>query len=97
MRCRWPADWYACVCAETFADTVPNYAMLPRVRKNLAGQEIDRHAARANGVAPGLDTRELTDEELLLTSPIVYGFSFSDKQWCASCPLSPCAPLCIPR
>ena len=66
---------------ETFADTVPNYLMLPRVGKNLAGQDIDRHAARARGVS-GADARELTDDELLLTSPIVYGFSFSDKQWC---------------
>ena len=26
----------------------------------------------------------LTDEELLLASPIVYGFSLSDKIWCRS-------------
>ena len=58
--------------------------MLPRVTKNLAGQDIDRHAQRANAVVvadPSTD-RELTEEELLLTSPIVYGFSFADKQWC---------------
>ena len=71
--------------AETFADTVPNYPMLPRVTKNLAGQDIDRHAQRANAtvVVDATLDRELTDDELLLTSPIVYGFSFSDKQWCA--------------
>ena len=78
------------VCStETFADMVPNYPMLPRVSKDLAGQDIDRHAARARGVAPGTGSgtgsRPLTDEELLLTSPIVYGFSFGDKQWC-ECP-----------
>ncbi|KAI0703900.1 P-loop containing nucleoside triphosphate hydrolase protein [Cerioporus squamosus] len=67
--------------AETFADTVPNYPMLPRVSKNLAGQDIDRHAQRARAHLADADKRDLTDEELLLTSPIVYGFSFSDKQW----------------
>ena len=58
--------------------------MLPRVTKNLAGQDIDRHAQRANAtiVVDATPNRELTDEELLLTSPIVYGFSFSDKHWC---------------
>ncbi len=60
--------------------------MLPRVTKNLAGQDIDRHAQRANAivVVDAAPNRELTDEELMLTSPIVYGFSFSDKQWCES-------------
>ena len=56
--------------------------MLPRVSKNLAGQDIDRHAQRSQARLAEADMRELTDEELLLTSPIVYGFSFSDKQWC---------------
>ena len=71
--------WYF---VETFADTVPNYAMLPRVTKTLSGQDIDRHAQRANAsAAANVETRELTEEELLLTSPIVYGFSFADKQW----------------
>ena len=72
--------------ADTFADTVPNYPMLPRVTKNLAGQDIDRHAQRANAtvVVDATSDRDLTGEELLLTSPIVYGFSFSDKQWCES-------------
>ena len=56
--------------------------MLPRVSKNLAGQDIDRHAQRSQARLAEADMRELTNEELLLTSPIVYGFSFSDKQWC---------------
>ena len=61
--------------------------MLPRVVKTLSGQEIDRHALRANAAAAdsSWEVRDLTDEELILTSPIVYGFSFSDKQWC-ECP-----------
>ncbi|KAH9903164.1 P-loop containing nucleoside triphosphate hydrolase protein [Cubamyces lactineus] len=68
---------------KTFADTVPNYPMLPRVTKTLSRQDIDRHARRAatgtSTVDP--DARPLTDEELLLTSPIVYGFSFTDKEF----------------
>ncbi|CDO77722.1 hypothetical protein BN946_scf184969.g73 [Trametes cinnabarina] len=68
---------------KTFADTVPNYPMLPWVSKTLSGQDIDRHARRAIARAstPDPDARALTDEELLLTSPIVYGFSFSDKEF----------------
>ncbi|KAL1948228.1 hypothetical protein VTO73DRAFT_12303 [Trametes versicolor] len=68
---------------KTFADTVPNYPMLPRVSKTLSGQDIDRHARRAAAATSSADpdARELTDEELILTSPIVYGFGFADKQW----------------
>ncbi|KAI8996643.1 P-loop containing nucleoside triphosphate hydrolase protein [Trametes punicea] len=68
---------------KTFADTVPNYPMLPRVTKTLSGQDIDRHARRttANAATQDPDARPLTDEELLLTPPIVYGFSFSDKEF----------------
>ncbi|KAI0752423.1 P-loop containing nucleoside triphosphate hydrolase protein [Daedaleopsis nitida] len=67
---------------KTFADTVPNYPTLPRVMKNLAGQDIDRHARRARQAnAHSEDIRELTEDELLLTPPIVYGFSFADKHW----------------
>ncbi|OBZ76249.1 hypothetical protein A0H81_02954 [Grifola frondosa] len=72
---------------KTFADIVPNYPKLPHVTKTLSGQDIDRHALRANSVAatsvmiPSAETRELTEDELMLTSPIVYGFSFADKQW----------------
>ncbi|KAI0325822.1 P-loop containing nucleoside triphosphate hydrolase protein [Cubamyces sp. BRFM 1775] len=68
---------------KTFADTVPNYPMLPRVTKTLSRQDIDRHARRTvSGTSTGdPDARPLTDEELLLTSPIVYGFSFTDKEF----------------
>ena len=71
----------------TFADTAPNYPRFPYVTKTLDGKEIDKHARR-NGVslegqsAPG--PRPLTDEELLLTTPIVYGFSLTDKHWSTS-------------
>ncbi len=69
--------------------------MLPRVSKTLSGQDIDRHARRAAVATSSTDpdARELTDEELILTSPIVYGFGFADKQWreysSRHCPLPP--------
>ena len=72
----------------TFADTAPNYPRFPYVTKTLDGKEIDKHARR-NGVflegqsVPG--PRPLTDEELLLTTPIVYGFSLTEKHWSTSC------------
>ena len=80
-----PTDRCEYLSTETFADTVPNYPMLPRVTKTLSRQDIDRHAKRAGATdtsAADPDARPLTDEELLLTSPIVYGFSFTDKEFC---------------
>lgn len=68
---------------ETFVDTAPNYPRFPQVTKTLSGQDIDRHALRDGAIAEeSLESRELTEEELTLTSPIVYGFSLSDKYWC---------------
>ncbi|PCH35814.1 nucleoside triphosphate hydrolase protein [Wolfiporia cocos MD-104 SS10] len=71
---------------KTFAETVPNYGQLPHVTKTLSGRIIDRHSRRARQYGAKKDKnvediRELTDEELLLATPIVYGFSLSDKQW----------------
>lgn len=67
---------------KTFVDTAPNYPRFPQVTKTLSGQDIDRHALRDGAIAEeSLDSRELTEEELILTSPIVYGFSLSDKYW----------------
>ncbi|KAH9835014.1 P-loop containing nucleoside triphosphate hydrolase protein [Rhodofomes roseus] len=69
---------------KTFADTAPNYPRFPYVTKTLDGKEIDKHARRAGVSADGQtgsEVRELTDDELLLTTPIVYGFSLTDKQW----------------
>ncbi|KAI0922719.1 hypothetical protein AcV5_009616 [Taiwanofungus camphoratus] len=36
---------------------------------------------RVRSKTPGEDMLELTDDELILTSPVVYGFSLSDKIW----------------
>jgi len=64
---------------------VPNYPKFPVVTKTLAGEHIDRHARRlglvVDGQVPADNNRELTDAELMLASPVVYGFSLSDKQW----------------
>ncbi|KAI0771305.1 P-loop containing nucleoside triphosphate hydrolase protein [Trametes elegans] len=82
MHIKYSVNSRIMIDRKTFADMVPNYSMLPRVKKTLSGQEIDRHARRAAATTtPDPDARPLTDEELLLTSPIVYGFSFTDKQW----------------
>ncbi|THH28748.1 hypothetical protein EUX98_g5449 [Antrodiella citrinella] len=70
----------------TFADTVPNYDKFPIVHKTLSGVEIDRHALRNMNIAtfkpdPEASLPELSDDQLMLTTPILYGFSLSDKQW----------------
>ncbi|KAH9940253.1 P-loop containing nucleoside triphosphate hydrolase protein [Amylocystis lapponica] len=70
---------------QTFVDIVPNYGKFPVVTKTLSGDEIDRHARRL-GIMPVRqsttdDTHKLTKEELVLASPVVYGFSLGDKQW----------------
>ena len=69
---------------ETFAETVPNYDKFPIVHKTLTGVEIDRHVLRtAASVKQEAEAKlpELTDDNLMLTTPILYGFSLSDKQW----------------
>ena len=85
-----PATTIVCILShlpETFAETVPNYDKFPIVHKTLAGVEIDRHALRT-ATAGKQETEtappELSDDQLMLTTPILYGFSLSDKQWRAS-------------
>ena len=71
----------------TFADTAPNYPRFPYVTKTLDGKEIDKHARRNGFFMEGQSAprpRPLNDEELLLTTPIVYGFSLNDKHWSTS-------------
>ena len=79
------------VYTETFRLTVPNY-MFPMVNKTLLGEEVDRHIRPRYGSAvtikKGSEVHEnevpwkrFSDENLLLTSPLVYGFSLSDKLW----------------
>ncbi|KAH9922160.1 P-loop containing nucleoside triphosphate hydrolase protein [Amylocystis lapponica] len=82
---KFNVDSRVMVDRQTFVDIVPNYPKFPVVTKTLSGDDIDRHARRLGLVAAGQsitdDTRELTEEELVLASPVVYGFSLGDKQW----------------
>ncbi|THH09758.1 hypothetical protein EW145_g1774 [Phellinidium pouzarii] len=70
-----------CAC-HTFAEINPNYA-LPTVQKTLDGFSIDktniwrRTSPEQTSVVP----RDPEDSDLLLASPIVYGFSLADKLW----------------
>lgn len=70
---------------KTFAETVPNYDKFPLVLKTLSGVDIDRHVLRVTGGVPQQEEpvkpEDLTDDELMLTTPIVYGFSLADKLW----------------
>lgn len=63
----------------------PNYT-LPAVVRTLTGVNVDRHI-RKQAIVPAKSAKfqALTDEALLLTSPIVYGFSLSDKTWSMDC------------
>ena len=53
--------------------------------KTLGNVEIDRHVLRLSADSSQLEDvvnpHELTDEQLMLTTPILYGFSLSDKTW----------------
>lgn len=80
---------------ETFAKTLANY-VFPIVSKALTGEDIDKHPrkfgashsnAQKDDIAP---ESELSDQELMLASPITYGFSLADKQWCKFAPPKPC-------
>ena len=71
----------------TFAKSLPNY-MLPIVIKALTGEDIDKHPRKLNALhgkpaeVDECEALELSDDELMLASPIVYGFSLSNKSWC---------------
>lgn len=72
---------------DTFAKTLANY-VFPIVSKALTGEDIDKHprkfgASQAN--TQKIDKTpepELSNQELMLASPVVYGFSLTEKQWC---------------
>lgn len=55
------------------------------VVKTLENVDIDRHVLRLSAEASErgdvVQADELTDEQLMLTTPILYGFSLSDKSW----------------
>ena len=68
---------------------MPNYDRIGYARKTLKGVEIDRAAIRAiTGASPHDNPlgklEDLTDDDLVLSPPTLYGFSLSDKQWCES-------------
>lgn len=73
------------LAVETFTETVPNYEKIPIVIKTLKNVDIDRHVLRLSGKESQqegcIDAGDLTDDDLMLTTPILYGFSLSDKTW----------------
>lgn len=76
---------------ETFAKTLANY-VFPIVSKALTGEDIDKHprkfgASHANAQKDDKTPEpELSYQELMLASPIIYGFSLTEKQWCEFAP-----------
>lgn len=58
---------------------MPNYE-LPIVVRTLSGDDVDRHMRMADKGSSD-PAPQLTDADLMLTSPIVYGFSLADKLW----------------
>ncbi|EPS93109.1 hypothetical protein FOMPIDRAFT_1056277 [Fomitopsis schrenkii] len=74
----------------TFAVTAPNYSRFPYTTKSLDGKEIDKHARRNGVLVEGQSVsgpRPLINEELLLTTPVGYGFSLTEKHWSTLRPL----------
>lgn len=63
---------------EAYAEAIPN-SCLPSVVRNLDGEDIDTNMdayANDDGLVP-----ELTEDELMMASPLVYGFSLANKKW----------------
>lgn len=74
---------------QTFSKTLPNYR-LPVVSKALTGEDIDKHPRKFGASHTAVDNAdkhpdiELSEQELQLASPVVYGFSLTEKLWCMS-------------
>ncbi|KZT08232.1 P-loop containing nucleoside triphosphate hydrolase protein [Laetiporus sulphureus 93-53] len=71
---------------KTFVEHWPNYAKHPEITRTLLGGNIEKHTlnsnlAASNGQTSTTGATGLSEEELLLTTPVVYGFSLSDKRW----------------
>jgi len=79
---------------DTFQQIIPNY-QFPIVTKTLTGEDVDRHL-RVRHADNNFNASHATDQEddpvhpawqniiesdLLLASPLVYGFSLADKLW----------------
>lgn len=63
---------------------MPNYDKMSLVTKSLTGREVDRYWIRSDpsDAQEKLATvDDLTDEELMLTPPNLFGFSLADKEW----------------
>lgn len=90
--CAFIVYWFSALTGfitETFIESNPNYN-LPNVIKTLDDVDIEKHKT-SYGKAEESGDPSITivsDEHLLLTSPILYGFSLADKLWCTSKPLS---------
>ncbi|KAI0697369.1 P-loop containing nucleoside triphosphate hydrolase protein [Cytidiella melzeri] len=70
---------------KAFEDNIPNYDKMSQVTKTLKGVEIDRFSMRTTTAITSQDKlgklEDLTDDDLMLSPPTLYGFSLSDKQW----------------
>ena len=85
------------ISIDTFHQMIPNY-QFPIVTKTLSGEDVDRHVRvrhadnnfNSSHATDGEDDvqhpawQNISDEDLLLASPLVYGFSLADKLWCKS-------------
>jgi hypothetical protein len=74
------------VDAAMFQEINPNYTR-PSIFKSdnsvdvwLIGDKLDESAMETS-----INLDALTDEDLLICSPTVLGFSLNDKLWCKSC------------
>lgn len=67
-----------------FGQSMPNYDKMTYVTRNLAGKDIDRHVMRTESSAEQEKLAwidELSDDELMLAPPTLFGFSLADKEW----------------
>ena len=76
-----PVNSRIMVDASTFQLMNPNYAR-PQVDKASGWYFWPSESDTAKGIQySGVATHEMEDDELLICSPTVTGFSFDDKQW----------------
>ncbi|KAK5109606.1 hypothetical protein LTR62_006843 [Meristemomyces frigidus] len=65
----------------TYTTLESGQEVITAVEVDENGDRIPNQRVESLAAHPDLKTREFTEEELLLTSPVVLGFSFSDKLW----------------
>ena len=68
----------------TFRRINANYPMQQIKEAPEEDPDSDEEKGKAGDAAAAerVSESKLTDDDLLLASPIVYGFSFADKLWC---------------